>query len=71
MPSLVLGTVRKFQHRSFSRFVDIPEKPEGVDENNPLPLIGLRGDEGGVVGIVLLHTICNRWSWFSTELTVQ
>ena len=42
MPSLDLGKVRKFQPRSSSRFGDIPEKPEGVDENNPpLPLIGL------------------------------
>ena len=29
MPSLVLGKVRKFQHRSSSRFRDILEKPEG------------------------------------------
>ena len=41
MPSLILGKVRKFQHRSSSRFGDIPEKTWGVDENNPLPLIGL------------------------------
>ena len=29
MPSLILGKVTKFQHPSFKRFGDIPEKPEG------------------------------------------
>ena len=41
VPSLVLRKVRKFQHRSCSRFW-IPRKTWVVDENTPhLPLIGL------------------------------
>ena len=30
VPGLVLEKVRKFQHRSSSRFRDIPEKPAGI-----------------------------------------
>ena len=44
VPNLVLGKVRKFQHRSFSGFGDIPEKPEGWMKTTPLPPIGLRLD---------------------------
>lgn len=35
VPNLVLGKVRKFQHRSFSGFGDIPEKPEGWIKTTP------------------------------------
>ena len=35
VPNLVLGKVRKFQHRSFSGFGDIPEKPEGWMKTTP------------------------------------
>ena len=40
VPSLDLGKVRKFQHRSSSRFRDISEKPDWWMKT-PLPLIGL------------------------------
>ena len=43
--SLVLGKVRKSQHRSSSRFWDSPEKPEGRMKTTPLPLIGLKGKD--------------------------
>ena len=43
MPSLDLGKVRKFHHRSSSCFGDISEKPEGWMKTTPLLLIGLKG----------------------------